>query len=133
MPGNILITATARALITGFNPDRVAVTRSIKIQFFRGAPASLKPLITPALTNTIGNLGALASILREIGAVTWRSFVQVVNKGKSTNPKGVTSWVLRKQAWNDCVQASIPLSETNVIAISELFHRQQKLAPIQKS
>jgi len=41
VPGNILITAMADAQITGFNPDRVAAVRCIKIQLLRGASASV--------------------------------------------------------------------------------------------
>ena len=60
----------AHALVTASNLDRVAATRSIKMQFLRGVPASLKPLIIPSVTNVTGNVGTLANTLREIGAVT---------------------------------------------------------------
>ena len=62
--------AMAHALIMGSSPDRVAAMRSIKMQLWRGAPASLKPLIVPSVTNVTGNVGTLANTLREIGAVT---------------------------------------------------------------
>ncbi|PKU31808.1 hypothetical protein llap_17887 [Limosa lapponica baueri] len=91
-----------------FSPDRVAVTRSIKMQLLREVPASLNPLIIPEVTNATGNVGALANILKEIGAVTSGPSVQVVNKGKLAKPKGVTSCVTRKQMWNDLVQAGVP-------------------------
>ena len=93
----------AHALVTGSNPDRVAVTRSIKMQFLRGAPASLKPLILPAVTNAMGNVGTLEDTLREMEAVISGLSVQVVNKGKPAKPEGVTAWVMRKQMWNDLV------------------------------
>uniref|UniRef100_A0A8C8B5N5 Uncharacterized protein n=1 Tax=Otus sunia TaxID=257818 RepID=A0A8C8B5N5_9STRI len=123
----------AHALVTGSNPDRVAAMRSIKMQFLRGAPASLKPLVIPAVTNDKGNVGALADTLRETGAVISRPSVQVVNKGKPEKTKGVTARVTRKQMWNDLVQASIPQSEIDGITTSEVFRRWQKLALTQKA
>uniref|UniRef100_A0A8B9Z4H2 Uncharacterized protein n=1 Tax=Buteo japonicus TaxID=224669 RepID=A0A8B9Z4H2_9AVES len=123
----------AHVLVKGSNPDRVAVTRSIKMQFLRGAPAPLKPLIMPAVTNAMGKVGALADTLREIGAVISGPSVWVENKGQLAKQKGVTSQVTRKQMWNDLVQASIPRSEIDRITTSEMFHRWQKLAPTQKS
>ena len=60
----------AHVLITGSNPDSVAVTRIIKMQLLRGAPASLNPLIIPAVANAAGNAGILANTWREIQAVT---------------------------------------------------------------
>lgn len=48
--------------------------------------------------------------------------MQVVDKGKPAKPKGVTSWVTRKQMWNDPRQADFPQSEINGITTSEMFH-----------
>uniref|UniRef100_A0A663EYR4 Uncharacterized protein n=1 Tax=Aquila chrysaetos chrysaetos TaxID=223781 RepID=A0A663EYR4_AQUCH len=101
----------AHALVTGSNPDRVAVT-SIKMQFLRGVPASLKPSIIPAATNAMGNIGTLADTLREIGAVISGPSIRVVNKGRPAKPKGVTTQVTRKQMRNNLVQtASIQKSQ----------------------
>ena len=112
----------AHVLITGFNSDRVSLTRSIKMQLLRGAPGSVKPLIIPAVPNATGNVGALANTLREIGTVTSGPSVRVVNKGKLAKPKGVTSQVMRKQMWNDLVRPGIPRSEKHGIITSEMFH-----------
>lgn len=123
----------AHALVAGSNPDSIAVTRSIKMQFLRGAPASLKPLIIPAVTNATGNIGALADTLRDIGDVISGPSVQAVNKGKAAKAKGVTSGVTRKQMWNDLVRAGVPRSEIDGITTSEMFCRWQKLGTTQKS
>lgn len=71
----------AHALITRSNPDRVTVTRIIKMQLLRGAPASLIPLIIPAATNAAVNVGALANTLREIWAVILEPSVWVADQG----------------------------------------------------
>lgn len=67
------------------------------MQLLKRAPASLKPLVIPAVTNATRNVGALANTLREIGAVTLGPSVQMVDKEKLAKPKGVTPWVTRKQ------------------------------------
>uniref|UniRef100_A0A663EF42 Uncharacterized protein n=1 Tax=Aquila chrysaetos chrysaetos TaxID=223781 RepID=A0A663EF42_AQUCH len=90
----------AHAIVVGSNPD----------SFLRRAPASLKPLIIPAVTNATGNVGALRA-----------------------KPEGVTSRVTRKQMWNDLVRASTPQSEIDGITTSEMFCQWQKLASMQKS
>lgn len=79
----------AHALIMGSNPDRVTVTRVMKMRLLRGAPASLAPLITPAVINVTSNAGALANILSEIGAVALEPSVWVSDQGKPAKPKGV--------------------------------------------
>lgn len=49
--------------------------------------------------------------------------MQVVNKGKEAKLKGVASQVMRKQTWDDLVQAGVPPSEIiNRITTSEMLH-----------
>lgn len=83
---------TAHALITGSNPDRLAVMRIIKTQLLRGVPPSLKPLNITTVKSATGNGGALPNTLREIGAIILGPSVQVKDKGKAPKLKGVTSW-----------------------------------------
>lgn len=74
------------ALITGTNPDEVAVT-SIKMQFVKGAPNKLKPLVILAVTYATGNIGALTDALRDIGTMASEPAVRVLRENKSSKPK----------------------------------------------
>lgn len=110
--------------ILGSNPGRVAVTESTQMQLLTGAgvPASLKPQIISSTPDCWCNVGTQATSLRETGAVTSGPSVQVVNKGKAAKLKGVASQVMRKQTWDDLVQAGVPPPEINRIAASETLH-----------
>lgn len=46
----------------------------------------------------------------------------MVNKGKEAKLKGVASQVMRKQTWDDLVQAGVPPPEINRITASEMLH-----------
>lgn len=57
----------------------------------RGAPASLKSLIIPAVINDTGHVGPLANTLRETGGVTLGPSSRVVCKGKLAKPRSYTA------------------------------------------
>lgn len=124
----------AYASTTGSSPVTAAVRTSIKRQLLRGAPASLKPVIIPAVVNATGSVGDLANTLWEIWALISGPSVQVVDKGKPAKQKrGDTPQVTRRQMWNDLLQAGVPRSEINGITTSEMFCQWQKLSHTQKT
>lgn len=86
VPGNILITMMAHALIMGCNQTGSSNER-YQTAASRGTFASVKPLTIPAVINDTGHVGALTNTLREIGAVTLGPSVRVVNKGKLVKPR----------------------------------------------
>lgn len=77
----------AHALTAGSNPDKVAVTRSIKISSVKGALDELKPLIASTVMNATGNISASTNALMDIGAMVSEPAVQVVRENKPAKLK----------------------------------------------